>query len=236
MTDSKAVQGKNMIASIKVGEIYYPVFCAKSCSFLLNNEIIRRTGVNDGLGVKRRVRRTEFSGSASGVTVTDNTSDRYSVFYLLQEAIRRSESDWEFEFTNFDGETKTITGVFLIEGIDVSGDVASFSQSTVNIIGSGLPIIDESPSSGGVDENVDSDWWETTVGTNSISGLSENGKSLIGKTILAIARNIDTLIPITTGTPVNDEGKFSSAAGSITVDASIPFESGERIWAMWKDA
>ena len=64
MTDSKAVTGRNMTASIKVGEIYYPVFCAKSCSFDLTNEIIERTGVNDGLFYKRRVRRTDWSGSA----------------------------------------------------------------------------------------------------------------------------------------------------------------------------
>ena len=82
MTDNKIVRGNRMIASIDVGGSFYPVFCAKSCSFELTNEIILRTGVNDGLFPKRRVRRSDWSGSASGVLVTDNTIDRYSPFYL----------------------------------------------------------------------------------------------------------------------------------------------------------
>ena len=235
MTDSKAVTGRNMTASIKVGEIYYPVFCAKSCSFDLTNEIIERTGVNDGLFYKRRVRRTDWSGSASGVIVTDNTNDRYSPFYLLQEAVRRSEGDWEFAFTNEDNETKTITGTALIEGINLTGDINSFGQATVNIVGTGGVVIDESGSTGGVDENVDSDYWTTTAGQYVISGNSVGSKSLVGKTVLAVGLRGNVYDPITSGTPTNLQAKFSSLAGSVTFDSSIPFESGDTVWVMWKD-
>lgn len=235
MTDSKAVTGRNMTASIKVGEIYYPVFCAKSCSFDLTNEIIERTGVNDGLFYKRRVRRTDWSGSASGVIVTDNTNDRYSPFYLLQEAVRRSEGSWEFAFTNEDNETKTIRGTALIEGINLTGDINSFGQATVNIVGTGGVVIDESGSTGGVDENVDSDYWTTTAGQYVISGNSVGSKSLVGKTVLAVGLRGNVYDPITSGTPTNLQAKFSSLAGSVTFDSSIPFESGDTVWVMWKD-
>jgi len=238
MTDSKAVHGKNMIASIKVDGTFYPVFCGKSCSFSLTNEIINRTGVNSGLGILRRVRRTEFSGSASGVTVTDNTADRYSPFYLLQEAVRRAENEWQFEFINGDGETVTITGVFLIEGIEISGDVASFSQSTVNIIGSGLPVIDESPSGGdspATDENVDSDWWNVTVGTNNLTGLSQGGKTFAGKTVLAVSRATRDYYVITSGTATGDKVRHDTVNDMLLFDVSMPFETGETVWIMWKD-
>lgn len=224
-----------MTASIKVGEIYYPVFCAKSCSFDLTNEIIERTGVNDGLFYKRRVRRTDWSGSASGVIVTDNTNDRYSPFYLLQEAVRRSEGSWEFAFTNEDNETKTIRGTALIEGINLTGDINSFGQATVNIVGTGGVVIDESGSTGGVDENVDSDYWTTTAGQYVISGNSVGSKSLVGKTVLAVGLRGNVYDPITSGTPTNLQAKFSSLAGSVTFDSSIPFESGDTVWVMWKD-
>ena len=239
MTDSKAVHGKNMIASIKVDGTFYPVFCGKSCSFSLSNEIINRTGVNSGLGILRRVRRTEFSGSASGVTVTDNTSDRYSPFYLLQEAVRRAENEWQFEFINNDSETVTITGVFLIEGIEISGDVASFSQSTVNIIGSGLPVIDESPSGGGgstaTDENIDSDWWVVTVGTNNVTGLSQDGKTFAGKKVLAVSRSARDYYVITSGTATGDKVRHDTVNDMLLFDVSMPFETGETVWIMWKD-
>lgn len=238
MTDSKTVHGKNMIASIKVDGTFYPVFCGKSCSFSLSNEIINRTGVNSGLGILRRVRRTEFSGSASGVTVTDNTADRYSPFYLLQEAVRRAENEWQFEFINGDGETVTITGVFLIEGIELSGDVASFSQSTVNIIGSGLPVIDESPSGGdspATDENVDSDWWNVTVGTNNLTGLSQGGKTFAGKKVLAVSRSARDYYVITSGTATGDKVRHDTVNDMLLFDVSMPFETGETVWIMWKD-
>ena len=235
MNDPKVVRGQNMIASIKVSGTFYPVFCAKSCSFEMTNEIINKTSVNDGLFTKRRVRRTEWSGSASGVLVTNNDGDRFSPFYLLQDSVRRSSRTWQFEFTNLDGDVKTIEGEALIKNLPIIGDVQSFVQCTVNIIGTGAFSIDVSSSSIVSDENVDSDYWSTTAGANSVSGLSVDGKSLQGKTILAIAREGTVYDPITSGSPTNRIALFNSATGTITFDSNIPFNPSETVWAMWKD-
>jgi hypothetical protein len=235
MNDGKVVKGSNMIASIKVSGQYYPVFCAKSCSFEMTNEIINRTSVNDGLFTKRRIRRTEWSGSASGVLVTNNDGDRFSPFYLIQESVRRSSLEWQFEFTNLDGDVRTIEGEALIQNLPISGDVQSFVQCTVNIIGTGAFVMDLSPSSIVTDENVDSDYWNTTAGQYYISGLSVYNKTLQGKTILAISREGTVYDPITTGSPSNRTALFNSALGRITFDSNIPFNPGETVWAMWKD-
>lgn len=235
MNDGKVVKGSNMIASIKVSGQFYPVFCAKSCSFEMRNEIINRTSVNDGLFTKRRIRRTEWSGSASGVLVTDNNSERFSPFYLIQESVRRSALEWQFEFTNLDGDIRTIEGEALIENLPISGDVQSFVQCTVNIIGTGAFVMDASPSSIVSDENVDSDYWETTEGATYISGLSVGGKSLQGKHILAISREGTVYDPITTGSPTQRIALFNSSLGRIYFDSNIPFNPGETVWAMWKD-
>ena len=224
-----------MIASIKVTGTWFPVFCAKSCSFEFSNEIILRTGVNDGLFPKRRVRRSDWSGSAAGVVVTDNTANRYSPFYLLQDGVRRSEREWQFEFTNEDGDVKTIEGYALIQNLPLNGDVSGWAQASVSIVGTGGFVIDASPSSGGDDENVDSDYWETTAGTDSISGLSENGKSIVGKTVLAVAREGMVYDPIFSGTASNRQARVNSGAGSVTFDSNIPFNPGETVWVMWKD-
>ena len=235
MSDGGVVRGSQMIASVKISGQYYPVFCAKSCSFEMRNEIINKTGVNDGLFTKRRIRRTEWSGSASGVLVTQNDSNRISPFYLIQESVRRSALEWQFEFTSLDGDVRTIEGEALIENLPISGDVQSFVQATVNIIGTGGFSMDVTPSSGLFDENVDSDYWNTTEGTYTVSGLSVGSKSLIGKTILAIAREGTVYDPITTGSPSNRTALFNSALGRIVFDANIPFNPGETVWAMWKD-
>lgn len=235
MNDGKVVKGSNMIASIKVSGQYYPVFCAKSCSFEMRNEIINRTSVNDGLFTKRRIRRTEWSGSASGVLVTDNNSERFSPFYLIQQSVRRSALEWQFEFTNLDGDIRTIEGEALIENLPISGDIQSFVQCTVNIIGTGAFSMDLSPSSMVTDENVDSDYWNTTEGAIYIGGLSVDGKTLQGKTILAIAREGTVYDPITTGSPSNRIALFNSSLGRIYFDNNIPFNPGETVWAMWKE-
>ena len=235
MNYGKVVRGSNMIASVKIGGTYYPVFCAKSCSFEMRNEIINRTSVNDGLFPKRRIRRTEWSGSASGVLVTDNSNDLVSPFYLIQQSVRRSALEWQFEFTNLDGDIRTIEGEALIENLPISGDVQSFVQSTVNIIGTGAFTIDTTPSSIVTDENVDSDYWTTTPGETFITGLSQGGKSLQGKEILAIAREGTVYDPITSGSPTNRTALFNSALGRIYFDNNIPFNPGETVWAMWKD-
>jgi hypothetical protein len=235
MSDGGVVRGSQMIASVKISGQYYPVFCAKSCSFEMRNEIINKTGVNDGLFTKRRIRRTEWSGSASGVLVTQNDSNRISPFYLIQESVRRSALEWQFEFTSLDGDVRTIEGEALIENLPISGDVQSFVQATVNIIGTGGFSMDVTPSSGLFDENVDSDYWNTTEGTYTVSGLSVGSKSLVGKTILAIAREGTVYDPITSGSPSNRTALFNSALGRIVFDANIPFNPGETVWAMWKD-
>ena len=235
MSDSKAVQGRNMIASIKVGDSWFPVFCAKSCAFEFTNDIIYRTGVNDGLFPKRRVRRSDWSGSAAGVLVTDNTDARYSPFYLLQDGVRRAEREWQFEFTNEAYEIKTIEGFALIENLPISGDVSGWVQASVNIVGTGAFTIDASPSSGGVDENVDSDYWNTTSGTNSISGYSVGSKLLTGKTVLAVAREGTVYDPIFSGTATNRQARVNSGAGTVTFDSNIPFNQNETVWVMWKD-
>ncbi len=74
----------------------------------------------------------------------------------------------------------------LIQNLPISGDVQSFVQCTVNIIGTGAFVMDASPSSPTADENVDSDFWSATAGQNFVTGLSFYGKTLQGKTILAI--------------------------------------------------
>ncbi|MEY2914298.1 MAG: hypothetical protein RLZZ184_3607, partial [Cyanobacteriota bacterium] len=201
----------------------------------MTNEIINRTSVNDGLFTKRRIRRTEWSGSASGVLVTNDNSERYSPFYLIQQSVRRSALMWQFEFTNLDGDIRTIEGEALIQNLPISGDVQSFVQCTVNIIGTGGFTLDETPSSPPTDENVDSDYWTTTSGQFQVSGLSVGGKTLQGKTILAIAREGTVYDPITTGSPSNRTALFNSALGRITFDSNIPFNPNETVWAMWKD-
>ncbi len=235
MTDSAVVAAGGVIVSIEYDSVFYPVFCAKNSTFSVTNEIIQRTSVGDGLGIKRRVRKTDWGGSASGVTVVDNTTDRYSAFFLLQEAVRRAVNTWQFEYTSIGGIIKTVTGEAVIEGIEITGDAVAFSQSTVNILGSGTPSIDISPVPPTA-ENVDSDYWNCVEGEVSVSGAGVGGKTTVGKQLLAVARTGTPHVIITAGVAGNLEAKYYTGTGVTEFSSSLPFNSGEVVWQMWKDA
>lgn len=236
MTDSRSVLGKDVTLSIFLDNAFRVIGCAKSCTFEIDQEIILRTGINDGLFPKKRVRRTDWRGSCSGVVVTDNTTDKYSPFRIIQEAVRRSENLYEWEFTDLDGNITTITGYAVIKGLPISADVQSFSSFDLQIEGSGAFVLSDgggSPSSI-TDENVDSSEWSVVAGQFGVSGSSVDGKSLVGKYLLAVARTGAAYEIITSGSPGNLQARFNSGAGSITFEQA--FNDGETIWAMWRDA
>lgn len=234
MTDSNTIVGTDVTMYVKISGEYYPIGCATSCSFDIDQEIILRTGVNDGLFPKKRVRRTDWRGSVSAVMVSNNTADRYSAFYFIQEAVRRAENTYKWEFIDISGNVKEIEGAAVIKAIPIQAAVNQFSTFDIQVEGTGpFTITDGGGSPGIVDENVDSDEWTTTPGDYGISGTSVDGKSLVGKYLLAVSRSGVPYDIITSGTVGNLQAKFSSAGGTITFDT--PFNADETVWAMWKD-
>jgi hypothetical protein len=235
MTDTNVINGTDVTMYVKISGQYYPIGCATSCTFDIDQEIILRTGVNDGLFPKKRVRRTDWRGSVSGVMVSNNTTDRYGAFYFIQEAVRRAENTYKWEFIDISGNIKEIEGVAVIKAIPIAAGADQFSTFDIQVEGSGaFTITDGGGSPGIVDENIDSDEWATTEGQYGVSGTSVDGKSLTGKYLLAVSRSGIAYDIITTGTVGNLQAKFVSGSGTITFDA--PFNADETVWAMWKDS
>jgi hypothetical protein len=236
VTDNDNIYGKDCYIYIKSGDDWYLIGCGISCSFEADNEIILRTGINDGLFPKKRIRQTDWRGTVSGVMISMSDDERVSPFYMLEETIRRNENTYKFEYTDLAGVTKTLTGSALIKTETINADQTSFAKFDISLEGTGAFTVDDADSpTDVVDENVDSDYWTTVAGEYAISGNSVDGKSLTGKTILAVSREGVAHDPITSGTASGRQARFSTLAGSITFDSSIPFSSGETVWAMWKD-
>lgn len=234
MTDSEVILGNEVIVSYKIGDTYYPIGCGISCQFELEQEIILRTGVNDGLFPKKRVRQTDWRGTVSGVIVTDSNSDRMSPFYMIDEAVRRAEGSYQFSFTDISGTETLITGTAIIKSQRLTGDVEAFAKFDLEIEGTGAftKEISSSPSDP-MDENVDSDYWLATSGEYSVTGDSENAKNTTGKTLLAVSREGVVYKIITSGTPGNGEAKFDTSNG--TTSFLVELAEDEVIWQMWKD-
>ena len=236
MTPNEVIHGKNCFAYILSGDDYYLIGCGISFSFEIENELILRTGINDGLFPKKRVRQTSFRGSVNSVMISESDAAKVSAFYLIQEGVRRTESTYKFEWEDNAAVTKTITGAFLVQAVNISTDVQSFSKFDLSIEGTGaFSMATDSPVPVD-DENVDSDTWLTTIGETSITGSSINAKNTTGKSLLAVSREGVVHDIITAGTPSGFQAKFDTATGTTSFDPGRPFEDGETIWQMWKDA
>jgi hypothetical protein len=231
---SDSVHGSDVVMYKKLDGNYRAIACAISCSFNFSNEIISKTDRNAGLFRKRRVRMSDCSGSVQGVTRLLNNDDTLSVFHFLEEGVRRRDGDYKYTFTALDGTSKILTMTAIIESVDIVNDFEGFSEYDIKVVATGGFEIDplEPPAT---DENVNSDWWSTTPGASTISGLSSRKSlSLVGKTIIEVDRE-GLEHDETSGTPGNREFSFNSGTGVVSFDSTNPFNSGERIFVIWKD-
>ena len=236
MTPNEVIHGKNCFVYILSGNDYYLIGCGISFSFEVENELILRTGINDGLFPKKRVRQTSFRGSVNSVMISESDAAKVSAFFMIQEGIRRAESTYKFEYTDGASVTKTITGNFLVQTVNISADTQSFSKFDLSIEGTGgFTMATDSPTPV-TDENVDSDDWATVAGETSITGSSTNTKNTTGKVLLVCSRTGVVHDIITSGTPSGMQAKFDTATGTTSFDPGRPFEADEFVWQMWKDA
>lgn len=228
---SNVVQGKNSALMVNVLGVWYLIACQTDFSFEYANENILKTDVNAGSFRKRRPRISDISGSVSGVTTTTNTST-ISIFYFLQEAIRRAVQSLKFVWTDNDGLTKEIATSMLIKTIDITGPQGDFSkfEMTLEGAGDGLTIDPVLPPDPGSDEGVDSDVWNTTPGGFTISGPGIDSRSFAGKTLFLVAREGAVYFPespLTTTTGYGFDGT--------TITFINAFNPGERVTVAWHD-
>jgi hypothetical protein len=230
---SNAVQGKNALMQVWVTDQYYNIACQVDFTLEYSNENILKTDVNAGSFRKRRTRISDLSGTVQGVTTTSNDTN-ISIFYFLQEAIRRNIQQIRFLWRSNDNAVKTIDANMLIETIDISdamGDASKFDMKLVG--GSGGLVLDPvDPPDETSDSGLAGDYWTTTEGATSITGPGVNGKSFAVKDILIVSRSGSDYIPVSLFTGVGLEYIYDGT----TISFQNPFGPDETVTAVWKDA
>lgn len=227
------VPGKNVNVEALIDGIYVVIGCAVSCSFEFENELIGKTDVNAGLFRKKRVRISDCRGSVQGLTTIVNTSSRLSIFYFMQEAIRRAENTMRFVYEDEAGNTMYVSGLFLVRALTLNGDASGFGEFDLSLEGTGgITVGTVNPVPELICPEVTSDSWETVEGETSISGPGIAGRSFEGKDILEVDRE-GTQFDYNPGTPGNRE--FTYDGVNITFNAGVPFNPGERVFVVWQD-
>lgn len=229
---SDVIFGSNAYMEVLYAGVYTPIGCALSCQFAFENELILKTDANAGLFRKRRVRMSDNSASISGLTTLINDAT-LSILYFLQEGVRRSEVDLRFRFTDTAGQSRQIQGLFLVQSISITGDASAFSEFDLELQGTaGVTITTFDPAPEQLPGDVQSDWWETTPGASSITGVGEYGRTFVGKEVLEVARE-GTQHDEAGGSPGNREYAYDGT--NISFDPTNPFNPGERVFVIWQE-
>lgn len=227
---SNVVNGKDVSVETLVGVDWIATACAVSCSFEFENELIGKTDVNAGLFRKKRVRISDTRGSLQGLTTINNNS-KLSIFYYLQEGVRRTELTMRFVFTDESNDVRYVQGVFLVKTIGLTGESSGFSEFDLQLEGTGNIII------GTVNEISDttcpelfSDTWTMAEGETTISGLGQEGRSFAGTEVLEVDRE-GMQYDYTSGTPGNRQHGYDGTEISFQNEAA---EGGEKVFVVWK--
>lgn len=234
---SDVVQGKKAILEISIGGIYRPIGCAVSCSYTFQNELIAKTDRNAGLFRKKRVRISDFSMSMDGLMTLKN-DENISILYMLQEGVRRTEQDVRIRYTDELDLQKQVQGVVLVESISLSGSTDAFVEFSLSMQGTG-PITIGAPTGGdgdspgtGIPGDVQFDWWDTTPGASSITGVGHYGRTFANKDVIEVAREGTQYDEVVSG-PSNRQ--YANSGTVISFDTLNPFNAGERVYVVWQE-
>jgi len=233
------VQGKNILAKMKVDATYYNVFCGKSLTFTLDQDELETTTVNSG------TMREYIAGignavlEISGVTVLDNTGSRIAITYLQAQSIRQQVQDWQILMTDDDGDQISYTFQGIIRSTSFNKSIPGYSQSNVSIRVSGEITIDPvaPPPSG--DFEVFADYWTTTNGQNYISGASTGNTDGTNYTladddeILAVWVEDMPMYEVT-GTPTAGQPEYKYNTSTDRLETGVTFDGAQKVYVQFK--
>lgn len=217
------VKGKNIVVSMNLSGIYYPMFCAKTAELVLDQDEIEVTSVNSGFDREYEPGMSSQTLNCTGIHILDNTGSRISANYLRTN-IRRVVQAVRVTQTDDDGNVYVDNFSAIIKRVSISRDTAGYAQSAVDLRITGTvsstTVIPPNPDGIGVI------YKSTTPGANTVSDAI-----LSGKTIIEVEREgieFDLIV----GTPVNRQVAFSGT--TLTFDAANPFNTGETVKVIYQ--
>lgn len=229
---SNLIEGTDVLGQMKIDGIYYDIFCAKSVSLRFNQDEIEVTSVNSTRGREFVPGMYDFTMSCTGVSEIDNSEDRISILYLLQEAIRGQTHDLRIHLTNQDGDQKAITFSGFMRTSGFIGEAVGFSNCDVDfritgVVDLGDPIDEPEPPACEMEDTIYIDCVEGEYSVH--SDLLEQD----GVVILGVART-GAVHYYTSGTPTSLQFTHDLPNGDIIFSSLLTFNAGEWVRVQYK--
>lgn len=233
------IKGKNMVFSIYVDDNYYPVFCSKDIEFTVNQDEIETTSVNSGNYREFEPGMTNATLSASGVATLDNTNQRVSPLYLMQNTPRRTIWDCIITYTDDDGDDIVVDFSAFVVSINTTRQRSGYTQCSVNMRVTGGIGFDEiilppvAPTT-----EVYSDYWATTNGLNYITGASAiHTYTLDSDTDEILEVSMEGIqYDVVSGTPTAGTRtcQFNASNDRIIFPSDVVFDGAQRVFVEFK--
>jgi len=230
------IHGSNVNCLVKINDIWTYIGCATGCVFEFLNEIILKTNRNAGLFRKKRARISDSRSSVSGVMTSGANTEKASIFYFLQEGVRRRELEFQFLYIDEAQNDISVLQTAIVQDIQLAADVSNFAEFDMQLEGTGNitvgTVLPPSPTDCPV---ILSDWWVTTPDATSITGASANGiaTTLAGKTVIEVDRE-GLQQNETSGTPGNRQYRYTGT-NLLETDINSPYLPDETIFVIWTE-
>jgi hypothetical protein len=221
------VQGKDVILSVLIDSVFYPILCATDCSLNVGREKIEKTGPTSG-GVRQwAIRLEQYTSTVSGATKIANSSAAVTWFYMLQKGQLRAEMTFKLTFTDPSGASIAYEGPGLIGDQNISGPVSDAAAGSIEILWNGAPATDiiDPP----VPPTVHVIYLDFPAGDTSVTSAT-----LIGADVLEVDREGLGADPeVSTPSAGTRQFSFDAATGQIVFDAANP-SNGERLRVLYQ--
>lgn len=226
------VLSKNVVFAMKIDDTFYPIFCAKSCEWPLDQDEIEITSVPSGSNREYVPGMSNSTITATGITELNNDEGRISINYLMQQAIRRTIHELRVLQTDQEGNQLAATFRGFVINTTLSKEPATYSQSSVTFRITGAITFSEIiPSPGDPICEVQIPLYIVgTEGGTQVQSSFLRTETGITKTILEVQRE-GLGFDETTGTPGNRQFVYSADGtfGYITFSTGNPFNPGNEV-------
>ena len=221
------IKGDNVVLYMYQGGIWKPVVCGRDCSLTTNAEDIETSITGSGAWRTYEYVALTWTCTFDGVILLDGVNqvsagDIRALQYSRQKVLIR------YERIDMDGNVYTEEGYALITSVSDSGNYEDLATFNIELKGTGPLTLIYTP---------------TPVNTGKVfrfeytaPGGSDNfsDSSLISKDILdVVVDGIGRSQIITSGTPLNQEAKYGSGTGEITLP--FPLDQDMEVYVLYQD-
>jgi len=203
------VSPNGIVLYAKVGAGYYPIACSKDVSITTESGSLELAPKTNGIWREYTYERLSGSITGSGLVQVVSDAGLYNVLNIWSYQFSQLPVLCKFQITDDAANVSVYECTCLVESVTIAGSATAPATFNYTLKINGSFSATTTPTAGGT--TVDAWTYTEATGGTSIIGNAV----LIGADVLSVARSGDDMEVITSGTPNNNQVKFTTATGQL---------------------